>query len=57
MDLVRLEALSDYWHVNPPVHVLVAGYFGYRGRAAGALEQRQVQRTGEILDMLATDGK
>lgn len=28
VDLVRLAALNEYWAGHPPVHIMVASYFG-----------------------------
>lgn len=30
VDLPRLEALNRYWAGHPPVHVMVAAYFGIK---------------------------
>lgn len=34
MDLPRLQALTDYWQRQPPLHVMVASYLGC-GKKAG----------------------
>ncbi|STZ77344.1 hypothetical protein [Bergeriella denitrificans] len=31
IDLPRLKHLGNYWKQHPPVHLLVAGYMGYKG--------------------------
>lgn len=33
MTFPRLEALNKYWRQHPPVHILVAGYIGYKAPA------------------------
>jgi hypothetical protein len=30
LDIPRLSALSSYWRVHPPMHVLLAGYVGFK---------------------------
>lgn len=30
MTLFDVEELSSYWHKHPPVHLLVAGFVGYK---------------------------
>lgn len=30
MTLLEVEELAAYWHKHPPVHLLVAGFVGYR---------------------------
>jgi hypothetical protein len=32
MTLPRLYAFEKYWRKHPPTHLLVAGFFGYKGR-------------------------
>lgn len=29
MDLIRLEGLRKYHKINPPVHMMIARYFGF----------------------------
>ncbi|SFS24151.1 hypothetical protein SAMN03159318_00382 [Pseudomonas sp. NFACC42-2] len=29
-DMVMVGHMTDYWRTHPPVHVLVAGYMGYK---------------------------
>jgi hypothetical protein len=30
VDLPRLNAMNEYWAQFPPVHIMVAGYMGYK---------------------------
>ena len=30
MDLPRLISLNKYWESYPPIHILIAGYVGYK---------------------------
>jgi hypothetical protein len=30
MTLPRFKALSEYWKLHPPVHILLAGFVGYK---------------------------
>jgi hypothetical protein len=32
-DLPRYYEISSYWEKHPPLHLLVAGYFGYNGES------------------------
>jgi hypothetical protein len=32
MTLPRLKALTEYWREHPPLHILVAGYFGIKSK-------------------------
>jgi hypothetical protein len=36
IDLVRLEALNEYWTGHPPVHAMIAAYFGIKPKATPA---------------------
>jgi hypothetical protein len=48
-DLVRYAELAAYWEISPPVHLLVAGFMGYKAKpAAGDL--------GELLAEFGTKG-
>lgn len=38
MDIPQLNALSNYWAQNPPVHILVARYMGYKGEGSTLAE-------------------
>lgn len=29
-DMIMVGHMTDYWRTHPPVHVLVAGYMGYK---------------------------
>ena len=29
-DMVMVGHMTDYWRSHPPIHVLVAGYMGYK---------------------------
>ena len=28
MDFLRFDRLCEYWQLNPPVHLMIAGYLG-----------------------------
>ena len=35
MDFPRLSTFNKYWNKNPPVHKMVAGYFGISKNSSG----------------------
>ena len=48
LDWPAVEALTDYWKENPPVHVLVAAYMG-----AGQEEKPQSMTQEDIEALMA----
>lgn len=53
MDLPRLKTLNAYWRRCPPVHLLVAGYMGYRPPAAEPETTPASGGVSAIFDMLS----
>jgi hypothetical protein len=49
VDLPRLEALNRYWKGHPPVHVMVAAYFGIKPEAEAS--DPESQDFSALLDM------
>lgn len=47
VDLVRLAALNAYWSGHPPVHAMVAAYFGIKPEDA-APAKNDTQDFGEL---------
>jgi hypothetical protein len=41
VDLVRLAAMNDYWRGHPPVHAMVAAYFGIKPEEETARESAE----------------
>jgi hypothetical protein len=38
MDLPRLYAMNDYWESHPPIHLMVAAYFGIKPKTTNITE-------------------
>jgi hypothetical protein len=38
MTLPRLNALVNYWHLHPPIHLTMAAYVGYEAKASEQIE-------------------
>jgi len=49
MTIPRLEALNLYWKDNPPLHVMVAAYFGIGKKETKEAENDNLE---EILSMM-----
>lgn len=54
MTLLRYGAMQRYWHQHPPVHILVAGYLGYK--APRVIDQPAESNLGELISMFAGTG-
>ena len=56
LDIPRIRALQAYWRDNPPTHMLVKTYMGYKPAALNAAESEHAAplQTGELLDLLIT---
>lgn len=50
MTIPRLCALNKYWEIHPPVHILAAGYMGYKPQV------QSEDNTGDLLADLAAAG-
>lgn len=50
IDLPRLKHLGDYWAQHPPIHILMAGYVGYKPSA-----RAENTDTDEAVNMLGGD--
>jgi hypothetical protein len=51
LDLPSLAALTEYWESYPPVHVLVAGYFGIKPKAKAGKKQMDEVALSELMAM------
>lgn len=55
MTIPRLKAMNLYWADNPPVHVMVAAYFGIgtNKKTSNTGRAREVDENGQsLLDLL-----
>jgi hypothetical protein len=52
MTLPRLYALNRYWEQSPPMHLLLAGYVGYKP-PKGASRATQKDGAGLLADLAA----
>jgi hypothetical protein len=52
MDIPRLKAMNLYWRQHPPVHMLVAGYIGYKAPAEASIGESEEQAR-ELMQMFA----
>jgi hypothetical protein len=58
MTLWDVQELCDYWAENPPVHLLVAGFVGYKGSEHSSSvpsQSRQPQLTAAEMARMARD--
>ena len=48
LDLPRLSALTAYWNECPPMHVLVAGFLGYKPRKQQSQQEQLAALLGAV---------
>ena len=49
LDIPSLDALTEYWQSYPPVHVMVAGYFGIKPKAKAKKAQMDDAAIAELM--------
>ena len=53
MTLTQVEELAGYWHKHPPVHLLVAGFVGYRAEDTSSMRDEPTELPPELFMMPA----
>jgi len=51
MTLPRLDAFTEYWKSNPPMHQMVATYLGYK-----SAEKKEPEKDMTLADLMSALG-